>query len=127
MLARTARPALIWRSCRHVSRTRQSVRYELAVHAISGNGTANTISDLREPGNDATVDSDFTQPPEWVKILAIALASSLVALIELAVCRSALLLPFTLLSLDCFQRQSKGVQPRQLAYWALTQYLNSAA
>lgn len=91
VLARAARPARQWNSCRLPLRL-NAARFQKVAHAVSGNGVAVTLDDLRTPNDNATPGSDFAQPPEWVKILAIALASSLVALIELAVCRSAALI-----------------------------------
>lgn len=65
----------------------RNITVQHIVHSANGSIAVDQI----RPQNDySTAEQDFTQPPEWVKLLAIALASSLVALIELAVCRSAL-------------------------------------
>lgn len=88
-----ARRAPVWTYCnvrRQLAGHRRSPGIQL-VHSASGNGVAGNLDELTPPNDNAKVDSEFSQPPEWVKILAIGLASSLVALIELAVCRSALL------------------------------------
>lgn len=69
---------------------RQNVAGPQLVNSVYGNGVAGSLDELAPPSGNSTVNSDFSRPPEWVKILAIGLASSLVALIELAVCRSAL-------------------------------------